>query len=438
VRGPESRPTSSHNERAFWIALAVIAALGLAWRVGYTLVEKGDEPLTLQSGDQIFYTKAGEALATGRGFVHPYDRDDPHAADHAPLTAIAAAPAALLTDKVILGQRLTMCLIGTATILALGLTGRSVGGNRTGLACAALAAIHPALWINDGLVMAESVGALTVVGVLASSLAAHRHPTAFRALLAGAAVGLAGLARAEALLLGPLLVVPVLLSAISRRSPLRSRGGVGTSIGLLAAAGVGAVAMIAPWVGPNLVRFEEPVTMSTNDGLTLLGSNCASVYSGGGVGLWSLACTNEVDTTGLDPSEAAHAYRDRAIENMENNTRRLPVVMGIRVMRVWSLWEPGQMVAYNRGEGRETWASWAGVYAFWALLPAGLAPIPIWRRRGLPLALVLGPLVAVTLTAATFYGLTRFRVTAEVALVLLVGVGIGALLDRERQLVPDG
>jgi len=43
---------------------------------------------------------------------------------------------------------------------------------------------------------------------------------------------------------------------------------------------------------------------------------------------------------------------------------------------------------------------------------------------------LIAPLVVVTLTAAAFYGLLRFRTPAEVSLVVLGGVGADTVLSR--------
>jgi len=44
----------------------------------------------------------------------------------------------------------------------------------------------------------------------------------------------------------------------------------------------------------------------------------------------------------------------------------------------------------------------------------------------------VAPFVFVTMITIVFYGNTRFRVPGEVALVVLAGIGIGALLERRR------
>ena len=106
------------------------------------------------------------------------------------------------------------------------------------------------------------------------------------------------LARSEAALLAPITIAPMLIWSgdVAGAQRLRQIG---------AAAGC-TVLVLAPWVVPNLVRFEEPVFLSTNDGLTLYGANCyPDMYEGGGLGLWTLTCAFTEDISGLDQSEVS-------------------------------------------------------------------------------------------------------------------------------------
>ncbi len=59
-------------------------------------------------------------------------------------------------------QRMVTVACGIATVAIIGLVGRRVGGNRVGLIAAGVAAVYPNLWINDGLVMSESVSCLMI------------------------------------------------------------------------------------------------------------------------------------------------------------------------------------------------------------------------------------------------------------------------------------
>ena len=88
------------------------------------------------------------------------------------------------------------------------------------------------------------------------------------------------------------------------------------------------------------------------------------------------------------------------------------------------------MAEYNAGEGREEWASWLGFASFWVMVPFAVYGGVSMRRRRVPLTPLVAQFVMVTVTAIVIYGLVRFRVPAEVALVVLAAVGVDGLVAR--------
>jgi uncharacterized membrane protein YoaK (UPF0700 family) len=91
------------------------------------------------------------------------------------------------------------------------------------------------------------------------------------------------------------------------------------------------------------------------------------------------------------------------------------------------------MADYNRGEGREVWASWLGFAAFWLLVPVTVAGAVVLRRRRVPITPLVAQFVLVSITAAAIYGLVRFRIPAEVSIVVLSAVAV----DRALTLRPE-
>jgi len=441
------------------LLLIVLVALGI--RVAYVWnVTRHDPPL----GDQYYYSALANTLAEGRGFAEPdvKDRTVP-SADHPPLTSIVAAPVswivgtggdAATAHRRLTGQRLVMAGVGAVTVAAIGMAARRLGrtpegAERLGWIAAGIAAVHPGLWINDGLVMSESVGALTIALVVWASYTCLTQPTAWRMAALGAAAGLAGLARAEALLLVPLLVVPVAFT--QRGDP--DRRPVYPRIRWLSAAAVGCLLVLGPWVGANLLRFNRPMLMSTNDGLTLLGTNCDAAYRGSSQGLWSLQCIAAVDTDGdgvddwteledgtpmlrsdQDESDQSAMYRSAALRYARDHLDELPKVMAHRVGRVWGVVDLRQQTDfYNEGEGRHRAVSRAAAVGFFAVAALGIVGMVLLRLRRQPVWPILAHLVATTITAALFYGLLRFRIGAEVALVVAAAVPLEALWTRLRR-----
>jgi peptidoglycan/LPS O-acetylase OafA/YrhL/4-amino-4-deoxy-L-arabinose transferase-like glycosyltransferase len=421
---------------SFRAQLGVIAAVGFVGRVLYVIFAKHDqtlESLDIFPGDQFFYTRAADALAEGEGFVTPWHDiairvglAEPgsaaaHAADHPPLTAIVAAPASFLPGgrgDHLFEQRFIMCAVGTAVIVMVGLLAREVAGRAVGVTAAVIAALYPGLWINDGVVMAESLTVLMITGALWATARYRRALTARLAAELGVWLALAGLARAESLLLCLVIVVPLFLSThwdeIERAI---------TSLVVTAAA---VILVIAPWAGANLVRFEEPVYMSHGEGLVLVGSYNDAVFSGGGLGSWN-APFEYIDAVGrfddTDPSVDSAAAVDEALTYAGDHVRELPKVMIARVGRLWSVFRPLETAQLNTQEGRETWASHLAIAGLYVLAP--LAAIGWWRVRDGWSRWMLGVMVFhVTLLGALFYGTPRFRAPAETVIVVMAAIGI--------------
>ena len=420
---------------SFRIQLLAVSAVGFLGRVAYVILAKHDQTLATTDifpGDQFFYSRAADALAAGDGFVTPWQdiaikvglaapgEAAAHAADHPPLTALVAAPASFLPGgrgDHLFEQRFIMCAVGAAVIVMVGLLAREVAGREAGLTAAVLAAVYPGFWINDGLVMAESLTALMVAGVLFTAARYRRVPSLRLAVGLGVWVGLASMARAESLLLLPLVVAPLMWVTHPVWRDRFARAVV---------AGLATVLVVAPWVVPNLVRFEEPVVMSHGDGLVLVGANNDAVYSGDGLGFWLppaefFSAESRFDDT--DPSVDSRVARDQAFAYIGEHMADQPRVMAARLGRLWSVYRPLETAALNTQEGREQWASHLSIAALYLIVL--LALLGWWQLGHGWARWLLGIMVVhVSLMGALFYGIPRFRVPAEVALVVAAAIGV--------------
>jgi len=373
---------------------------------------KRDQPVL---GDQIYYSGQAVTIARGRWFEDPFQADV-YAADHVPLTSLSVAVVSWFPDP-LFWQRMLMAIYGTMVVAAIGALVWRLAGRSTGLIATALAALYANFWMNDGLIMAETLAAGGVVGVLWCAYEVERSPRMRNLIALGVAVGITTLARAELLLLLPMVAIPIVWMSSVRRSRARRLGGSMAVVLVV-------LAVLAPWVGRNLLRFEERTLLSTQDGLTLIGANCQDTYFGGGIGFWSLNCGLEVwgDPT-WDQSQRSVAMRAEAVEFISANLDRVPRVVLARLGRGLSVWQPEAMANLNTGEGREILASRIGYVQFWLLAPLAVMGLLLW-----PIARPRWPLVSTAAISLVMiiamYGIPRFRIAAEVVIVIGAAVAI--------------
>lgn len=392
--------------------LGAIAAVALAWRVGYALATHGEDSRLFDEGDAFVYSAVAHGSVDGRWFA---EADGSHFADHPPLTVVALLPASAVFDGSVLAQRLTMTVAGALAVVAIGSLGRAAGGPAVGLVAAAVAAANPNLWMNDALVMSESLAALLIAAVLLAGVRLRGSETVRSAVVAGLLCGLAALCRAELALLLLLVVLPAI--GIGMQQWRRAALAVAT-----------AVAVVLPWSLWSSVEAGRPVLLSTNDATTLVGANCDDTYFDGEVGTWSVFCVLRVERAG-------DATTGEALRYVRAHLGRLPLVIAAREGRTFGLWRPDQQARSNVYEGRPAWASWAGYGAFWLLLPLSAAGfLSLRRRAGGAGAWPFAACAAIVLfVSAAFYGLPRFRLPLDVATCVLAACALYDVASRWRR-----
>src|SRR3954469_11354973 len=397
----------------FETRLALIAAGGLLIRLAYAILHRKYPVI----GDALTFHLDAQHLADGKGFMRPFEGEP--TAEHPPLHIVVLAFLDLLGGGSTTVQRCVMGVIGTGTVVALGVLGRTVAGARTGLIAAGLAAVYPLLWVIDGAIMSETEYVLLVTLVLLAAYAYLREPTVKRGALLGALIALAALTRGEALAFMVVLVVPLIL---------RAWRGWGARVSAAAVVGLAFCAVLAPWTIRNALTFEHVVLISTNGDNVFVGANCERSYYGDLVGSWAFSCFGK--RAPGDESEYSRVWRRRGLDYARDHAGRIPVVVAARLGRQFDFYRPRQGVYLAAGEGRDHRAEWLGLYMFWAMLPLGVAGALVLRRRGEPLLILGAPFFLIVLMGALGYGSTRFRVAFEPALVVLAAVALDALWAR--------
>ncbi len=347
-------------------------------------------------GDAGYYHSAANLIAHGhfldrRIFGHTYPT-----AEHPPLFPLVLSVVSLFGGESLLAHRITGCVIGVAAVLAIAVLATRARGPRAGLIAGGLAAVYPPLVTADGLVMSEPLFVLLVTVTVFAALGLHRRPSTARAVGLGALVGLTALARGEGLLLLPLLGWPVAWRAV---------GGLRGA----AACTLATVAVLAPWLVFNAVRFGRPV-LATDSNTLIAGANCPDTYFGHDLGWWSNDCLSHHRTrVQLDRGDASTGA---AFTFAADHPARLPLVAAVRVLRTFDMFQP---LRQGNRELRRKWIDVAGFVMYLVVLGLALVGLrdPTGRWE------LLAPVAMVVIVSVLGWGIGRFRVGADVSLLVL-------------------
>ncbi len=430
---PDGRPPGRDR---FAVGIAACAVVGAAVRIA-AAATRGDPKGLLT--DEIYYSLEAKQLAQDHWFNDPFrlafqGQAVPSAA-HPPLFSLYLSLYARLGLDTQASQRMVTCLTGVITVVVVGIVGRRLAGARVGLIAAAIAAIYPSLWATERQGLSEGLAALLAVGVLFAADRWRTRPTTRGAALIGAMIALLALTRAEYVLLFVVLAVPLVAfkRGLDRGSKLRA----------LAAIALTGALVLAPWVGYNLSRFHEPVTMTTNTGVTIAATYCDDMFYGPLKGFWSISCLDRAGhktqprrRVTEDESQVDKRLTKYVITYANHHLADMPIVIAARVRRLFQLYRVSSSVQVDAIEGTGSPDLIRGVlWGWWALLGCMVGGLIVsWRRR-LPVFPIAGILTVTTITAALVYGEQRFRVPAEPGCILLAAIGVDALwrwLSRRR------
>jgi 4-amino-4-deoxy-L-arabinose transferase-like glycosyltransferase len=407
------------SSRRFFGWLAGIVAVGVIIRVYYTVRIAPWPPAYY--GDEAVFRAEALSLLHGHGFLDinaTFRGEHFPGASHPPLYPFVLAVVGKLGGTGEQAQRLAGTVFGAGTIVVLGLLGRRLGGNRVGLLAAGLAAVYPTLVAADGALMSESLYGLLIGLCLLAAYRLLETRGDARAVVLGALLGLAALTRGEALLLIPLILVPV---------ARRPRGRRAIAITCLTAAVV-----VAPWSVRNWSAFHRPVLISTNLASAVAGANCHSTYyTSALIGSWDNSCIK--DYPGNEAVRWGRAQAD-AVRYATHHLTRLPVVGVHRLLRAWGL-ERSEFPVVLGGslpqlEGRSPHVSEIGFVMYDVLVVLSVWGFVVLRRRGVALWTLMTTFMLVSVCALLIYGDVRFREPAELSLVVLAATALDQLWRR--------
>jgi hypothetical protein len=419
-----------HPETRWRAALTGVGLVALGTRVLYALAAA---PNILPVSDAGGYRLLGQHLAEGRGYIRPYDFAladvvRPTAEFPPGFPALLGIIHAAGLESV-QSQRLVLAALGSLAVVGVVLLARRWLPDRWAVGVGLVAAVHPAVFGPEAALLAESLFLWAVVAVLLAVVRFREDPTAGRAFTVGVLGGAATLVRSEGLVLAVVLVLPLLVTP----EPRRIRAGAAVAVV------VGALLLPGAWAVRNLSTFEEPVLVSNNVGSVLSGANCDATYHGDLVGFWFIsddcfAGFRDEDLREADESVVAGQLRHDGLSYARDHLGEVPRVAAVRVLRTFQLWEPEQQARLATFEGRRLLAERISGWLTWAtLVLAAAGAVHLARaRRFVDLWLLAVPVATVVAVAAATYGNPRFRIAADVPLLILAAVGVRAGVQATR------
>ena len=197
------------------------------------------------------------------------------------------------------------------------------------------------------------------------------------------------------------------------------------------------IAVLAPWSLYNASRFDDPLALSTGDGGTMLAGNCApGSFKGPRMGFTDNTCLLVLASQhpGADTAELDRAARDAAVDNVRDNSDRLPIVVPARVGRLLGVFRPSQTVDFVAQWMRvDTDLIWAWVASFWVILALAVGGAIAARKERTWTWPLVAPFALVLVEMLVFAGEPRYHAMADLGLVVLAAFAIDRLLTRGRR-----
>lgn len=401
---------------AFGVAVAVRWGVLAVWFWDLPIVEPG-APLN----DNLYYHGSANLLAEGKGFVNPFlDRATPTAA-HPPGFTVFLSMFSVLGIDSVGGHRLAAGALSASVVFPTGLLLQRAFGLRAALVGMAIAAAHPPLWMNDSLILSESLAIPAAAWGLYASHRTWEDPSLRSVLILSITLTVGAYTRSESALLYLLLLVP--LVGFHPNLAWRAR------VERVGAAAVCALVLLAPWLIRNAVSFDEPVYLSSGAGYVVEIGNCDRTYSGNFLGYWHSDCDDGSAWPDGDESVVGAAKLERGREYIRAHLTEQPKVVAARIGRMFGFYRPLQSLDFDIFlERRERLHANIGLVSHYLMMALAAFSVPLWRRRTSlipPLAMI----ASVVMAAAASFGISRYRVIADVALVVLAAAGIERLLQ---------
>jgi 4-amino-4-deoxy-L-arabinose transferase-like glycosyltransferase len=424
---------------AFARRLAGIVAVGVLLRLLVVLAV----PTVPESDFLSYHSRAVNLLDTGTYGVRPGVAD----ATWPPLYPLSLALVYGLAGRALLAAKLWNVALAGLFVAGMGLLGRSVWGERVGLAAAAIAALYPRLLLLPVLLASENLFGVLLLGWFLAMARSWRSPRPVpHAVLGGVLLGLAALTRSAAYPLAPLWA----LAAGASGKRWRRAAAEGLLVLLVQHA------VMVPWALRNQRALGGISFTTTAAGMSLFIGNNPNA-----TGHWYDPVEDfraVIRVHGRSQGfERDRLYRRLALEWMRDHPGDALTLYGRKLAAMHADERYAVLLALGPEsapagtplpvpEAHPLRARYAGVAAavdasYYLLVAAILAGLGLAlrdalrsgrRRQRAALVALAGGAVALTLLGALFFGNARFRWPAHDLLLPFAAIAAVSLAERAR------
>lgn len=339
--------------------------------------------------------------------------------------------------------RLVLAVLGAlACALLVGAGGAAFGhetGYRAGFIAGILAAADPFLVMNQTLILLEPLHVFLVACLIRASVSYRRSPDRWRLATLAVVSALLTLNRPDGFAYGLIAAAVVLVPFEPADSEIDSARGLGhnTPAGRAARAAVivtAIVCVLIPWTIRNHRAMGAFIPLTTASGDLLLGANNQATYSPGPFfGYWAYGAltTGESGAYGFAGEVRADRERRRlAMQYISEHPVRATVIVPVRILRGWDLYDPVGNARFGESWGRSRALSLAALLMYYPgiALAAWAAFACRSRWRDLAVLYLLPAYLTGLFAAAT--GEPRYRAGTQLVVWVFAGCAVSRMLDR--------
>lgn len=415
-------------ERTDWLLLLGVVVVAFSARLAYVLLLQDSPLFDHPIVDARYHDEWATEVAAGRAFIDgPYFR--------APLYPLMLGAIYALSDHSYLAPRLVQIVLGTAASGFVFAIGRRLFDRRVAVLAGLASATYWILIYFDGELLVPTLLIALDLALILLLVRAAQKPSALAFSLAGIALGLSAISRANILLFAPVIVGWMWL---------QYRADLQRTFVYAFAITAGCLLIVMPVTIRNYVAGGDSVLVASSGGVNFyIGNNPESdgmtaILPGTPGDFWgghraSIALAEEARGRPLEPSEVSDYYYEKGREFWINEPAAAIELTFRKLRYFWTRWE----IPNNKQI-----AFWTERFApfmtfmplgFGVIGPLGMLGIALTRRRAISLFPLWGFVLVYMVSVVMFFSTARFRAPVIAPLILLGAFAICHVYDRFRQ-----